>query len=84
MTAQAAKKGIAASEVEMILRGKVFLGRHQNLYNASQKDPSEADVMLEDSRGRHTGWFILALGMAEGKVRWAWEERLDGDPRARP
>ena len=66
MAAQATKHGLAGTEVEMVWRGKVVLGRHQALYNASQREPAENDTMLEDSCGDHTGWFILASKVAEG------------------
>ena len=54
----------------MVWRGNVFLGRRQVLSSVQQKDPSESDIMLEDARGDHAGWFLLAceaLGFLRAK-----------------
>ena len=54
------------------------------------KRTKDSDILLADARGDQTGWFISpakvaeALGIPEGDVRQAWEEHLDGDPRAKP
>ena len=54
--------GRPREDPEIDWRGRLYVGRHQGLAEASKLPPDAhpADVYLEDNRGDHTGWVVLA------------------------
>ena len=54
--------GRPREDPEIDWRGRLYVGRHQGLAEASKlpSDAHPADVYLEDNRGDHTGWVVLA------------------------
>ena len=87
MSAEANKRGIAC-DVDLVWRGKVFMGKHQVLGSMLLTDPTDSDILLEDSRGDTTGWYLISAKVAEAlrigidDVKQLWEEYLDTSSRA--
>ena len=87
MSAEALRRGIAC-DVDLVWRGKVFMGKHQVLGSMLRGDPGDTDILLEDARGDHTGWYLIGAKVAEAfrisvdEVRQLWEEHLDASSRA--
>ena len=87
MSAEVQKRGIAC-DVDLVWRGKVFLGKHQVLGSMLRGDPGDSDILLEDARGDHTGWYLMGAKVADAfrisvdEVRQLWEEHLDSSSKA--